>query len=105
MHTSSGPNRSSGLHIGGRPVEESESRRTGGGSGSLTAMVNRASPTGHASLPGKGKGKISEIRYPSGSEYFRVVVKYADTVGPSQVDPLYEQTFITHYRPPLGVQV
>ena len=28
MHTFSKPNRSSGLHIGGRPIEESESRQT-----------------------------------------------------------------------------
>ena len=34
MCTSSKPNRSSGMHIGGRPVEEYESRRTDGGSGS-----------------------------------------------------------------------
>ena len=32
MRTSSGPNHSTGLHIGERPVEESESRRTSGGS-------------------------------------------------------------------------
>ena len=30
---------------------------------------------------GKGKGKISEIRYPCGSEYLRVTVRYADAVG------------------------
>ena len=105
MRTSSGPNCSSGLHTGGRLTEESESIRTGGGSSSLVAVVDGAPPTGHPSPPSKGKGKISEIRYPSGSEYLRAVVKYADVVGPSQVEPLYEKTFITHYRPPLGVQV
>ena len=105
MHTSSGPNRSSGLLIGGRPAEESKSRRTSGGSGSLSVMVDRAPPVGHPSPHGKGKGKISEIRYPSGSEYLRDVVKYADTMGPSLVEPLYEKTFVTRYRPPLGIQV
>ena len=105
MHTSSRPNRPSGLRIGERPAEESESRRTNGGFGSLAIVVDRAPPTSHPSPPGKGKGKVSEIRYPSGSKYLRVVMKYAEVVGPSQVEPLYEQTFITRYRPPLGVQV
>ena len=91
MRTASGPNRSSGLGIGGRPVEEFESRQTDGGSGSLAAMVDRAPPTDHPSPSGKGKGKISEIRYPSGSEYLKAAMKYADAVGPSRVEPLYEK--------------
>ena len=86
MHTSSRPNRSSGLRIGGRHAEESESRRTGGGSGSLAAVVDRAPPADHPSPSGKGKGKISEIRYPSGSEYLKAVVKYVDAVGSSRVE-------------------
>ena len=105
MRTSSRPNRSSGLHIGGRPTEESESRQTSGGSDSLAAVVDRSPPADHPSPSGKGKGKISEIRYPSGSEYLKAAVKYADTVGPSRVEPLYEKTFVTRYRPPLGIQV
>ena len=32
-------------------------------------------------------------------------MKYADVVGPSRVEPLYEKTFVIRYRPPLGVQV
>ena len=32
-------------------------------------------------------------------------MKYADVVSPSRFEPLYEQTFITYYRPPLGVKV
>ena len=48
-------------------------------------MIDKAPPTDHPSPSGKGKGKISEIRYPSGSEYLKVAVKYADDVGPSQV--------------------
>ena len=105
MHTSSRPNRSFGLLIGGRSAEEFESSRTGGRSGSLIAVVDRAPLADHPSLPGKAKGKVSEIRYPSGSEYLRVFMKYADIVGPSRVEPLYEKTFVTRYRPPLGVQV
>ena len=80
MHTSFGPNRSSSLRIEGRLVEESESRRTGGGSSSLAVVVDRAPPTDYPSPSGKGKGKISEIRYPSGSEYLKAVVKYADAL-------------------------
>ena len=32
-------------------------------------------------------------------------MKYVDAVGPSQVKPLYEKTFVSRYRPPPGVQV
>ena len=103
MRTSFGPNRPFGLRIRGRPTEESELRRTGGGSSSLVVVVDKTPPAGQPSSPSKGKGKVSEIRYPSGSEYLRAAVKYADAVGPSQVEPLYEQTFITCYRPPLGI--
>ena len=67
MRTSFGSNRSSGLRIGGRPTEESELSQTDGGSGSLSVVVDSAPPVGHPSSSGKGKGKISEIRYPSGS--------------------------------------
>ena len=88
MRTSSGPNHSSGLHIWGRPAEESKSGWTGGGSCSLAAVVDKAPSTDHPSPFGKGKGKISEIRYPSGSEYLKAVVKYADAVDPSRVEPL-----------------
>ena len=105
MHTSFGPNRSSGLRIGGRPAEEFESIRTGYRFDSLAPVVDRAPPTDHPSSFGKGKGKISEIRYPSGSEYLKAFVKYADAVDPSRVEPLYEKTFVTCYRPPLGIQV
>ena len=61
MRTSSGPNRSSGLRIGGRPTEESELRRTSGGSGNLIVMVDRAPPEGHPSPLGKGKGKLVRL--------------------------------------------
>ena len=32
-------------------------------------------------------------------------MKYVDTCGSQSVEPLYEKTFVTCYRPPLGVQV
>ena len=103
MRTSSGPNRLFGLRIGGRPVGESDSRRTDRGFGNLAAVVDRAPPVGHSSPPGKGKGKgkISEIKYLGDSEYLRAAVRYADVVGPNRVEPLYEKAFITRYRPPL----
>ena len=103
MHTSSGPNRSSGLRLRGRPTEEFELRWTGGGSNSLVAVVDRDPPADQPSPSGKGKRKVSEIRYPSGSEYLKAAVKYSDVVGPSRVEPLYEKIFVTRYRPPLGV--
>ena len=87
MHSSSGSSRSVGLHIEGRPVEEPESERTGGGIGSLAVVVAGVLPVGYLPLPRKGKGKISEIRYPCGSEYLRATMRYADVVGPSQVEP------------------
>ena len=68
-------------------------------------VVDKAPPAVHPSTSSKGKGNISEIRYPSGSQYLKVAVKYVDIVGPSRVEPLYEKTFVTRYRPPLGVQV
>ena len=98
--TSSGPNRSFGLRIVGRSIEKSESRQTGGRSGCLAAMVNRAPQGDLPSLLDKGKGKISEIRFPSGSEYLKAIVKYEDAVGLSRVEPLYEKTFVSRYRPP-----
>ena len=105
MRTFSRPNRSSGLPIGGSSAEEPDLGQTSEGSGCPAIVVDRVPLVGPPSPFGKGKGKISEIRYPSDSEYLKVVVKYADVVGPSRVEPLYEKTFVTHYRPPLGIQV
>ena len=93
-----------GLPIEGRPIEESESRRTDGGRGSLATVVIGVLLVGYLPPPSKGKGKISEIKYPCGSEYLRVAVNYADIVGPRRVEPSYAKTFATRYRPPPGVQ-
>ena len=66
-------------------------------------MVVGVLPVSYLPPPGKGKGKISEIRYPCGSEYLRTAVRYADAVGPSRVEPSYAKIFATHYRPPSSV--
>ena len=52
-----------GLQIEGRSAEESVSGRNGGGLGGLVAAVVRVLPVGYLPPPGKGKGKISEIKY------------------------------------------
>ena len=87
MCTSSGSSRSVGLRIEGRPTEEPESRQTGGGFGSLAVVVTRVLLVGYFPSPDKGKGRISEIRYPGGSEYLRVIMRYVDAVGSSRVKP------------------
>ena len=54
---------------------------------------------------GKGKGKINEIQYPSGSEYLRAAIQIAEAVSPSQVEPLYGEIFAARYGPLFGIQV
>ena len=93
MRASSGSFRLVGLRIEGRPTEESKSGRTGGGLGIPAAVVAEVLPVGYLPPPCKGKGKISEIKNPCGSEYLRAAMRYADVVGPSQVEPLYAKTF------------
>ena len=92
-HASSRSSRSVSLRIEGRPAEESESGRTGCELGSPVTAVAEVLPLGYLPSLGKGKGKISEIRYPCGSEYLRDTVRYADAVGHSQVEPSYAKTF------------
>ena len=105
MCASFGSSRSAGLHIGGRPAEGSESKQVGGGSGGLPIAAVRAPLVGHPPLPGEGKERISEIRYPTGSEYLRAAVRCSDAVGPSRVEPSYAEIFATRYRPPVGIHV
>ena len=100
-----GPDRSSVLRIGSNPTVASGSRRTGGEFDSLDVVVHRVAP-GEPPFPlGKGKGKISEIRYPSGSEYLRAAIQNVEAMGPSRVEPLYGEIFAARYGPPFGVQV
>ena len=74
LHISMGPGRSSVLRIGSNSTEASSSRPTGGESDSLVVVVHRVALGEPPSPLGKGKGKISEIRYPSGSEYLRAAI-------------------------------
>ena len=105
MRASSGSSRSTGLHIGGKPVEGTESEQIGGGSGGLPVAAVRAPLVGHPPLPGKGKERISEIRYPIESEYLRAAVRCSNAVGPSQFKPFYKEIFATRYRPSAGIHV
>ena len=69
-----GPSLSSILRIGSNPTEASSSGRTDGGNDNLAVVVHRAAP-GEPHFPlDKGKGKINEIRYPSGSEYLSTAI-------------------------------
>ena len=94
---------SSVLRIESNPTEASSSGWTGGESDSLDVVVHRVAP-GEPPFPlDKGKGKISEIRYHSGSEYLRAAIQNAEVVGPSRVEPLYGEVFAARYGPPFGV--
>ena len=68
-------------------------------------MVVEVLLVGYLPPLGKGKGKISEIRHPYGSEYLGAVVRYADAVGPSRVEPSYAKTFATRYGPHSDVRI
>ena len=68
-------------------------------------MVHQVAPEEPPFPLGKGKGKINEIRYPSGSEYLRAAIQNAEVVGPSRVEPLYGEIFAARYGPPFGIQV
>ena len=78
-----GPGRFPVLRIGSDPAEVSGSGRTDGESYSMAMVVHRGVPGGPAFPLGKGKDKISEIRYPIGSEYLRAAIQNAEDVGPS----------------------
>ena len=68
-------------------------------------MVVGVLPVGYLSSPGKGKEKISEIRYLCGSEYLRAAMRHTDAVGPSRVEPSFAKTFATRYGPPSSVRI
>ena len=77
LHISMGPGRSFVLRIGSNSIEVSGLGRMNDESDSLAVVVHRVAP-GEPPFPlGKGKGKISEIRYPSGTEYLRVAIQNA----------------------------
>ena len=87
MRVSSGSSRSVGLRIKGRPAEESASGQTGGGLSGPTVVVIGVLPVGYLPPPSKGKGKISEIRYPGGSKYLRAAMRYVEAVGLAELSP------------------
>ena len=100
-----GSGHSSVLHIGSNLAEASSSRQTDGGSDSLAVVVHQVAP-GEPPFPlNKGKGKINEIRYPSGFEYLRAAIQNDVTMGLSRVEPLYGEIFVARYGPPFGIQV
>ena len=80
MRSSSGSSPSVGLCIEGRSAEDFESALLSGRPGSPAVVVAGVLPVGYLPPPGKGKEKISEIRYPYGSKYLRVTVRYVDAV-------------------------
>ena len=51
---------------------------------------------------GKGKSKVSEIRYPNGSDYLRAAVKYADVVVPSRSSPFMKKPLLPAINPILA---
>ena len=84
-----GPGCSYVLRIGSNSTKAFGSGRMGGESDSLAVVVHGVAP-GEPPFPlGKGKGKISEIRYLRGFEYLRAAIQNAKAVGPSRVEPLY----------------
>ena len=100
-----GPSRSSVLLLGSNPTEASSSGRTGGESDSLAVVVHRVAP-GEPPFPlDRSKGKINEIRYPSGSKYLRAAIQNVEAIGLNRVEPLYGEIFAAWYGPPLGIQV
>ena len=92
-----------GLRIEGRPAEESVSGRNGGRLDGSVVAVAGVLPVGYLPPPGKGKGKISEIKCPGGSKYLRAAVRYADAAGPSRVEASFAKIFATRYVPSFDV--
>ena len=105
MHTSYRPNRPSGLRIGGSSTEGSDLGQIGGGSDRPAIVVDQVPLAGPPSPRDKGKGKVSEIRYPRGSAYLREVAQNAEDVSPSRVEPSFGHNFASRYRPPFGVRI
>ena len=105
MLTSSGPSPPSGLCIGGSSTKGSDLGQIGEGSGRPAIVADRVPLASPPSPHGKGKGKVSEIRYPGGSAYLRPAVQNAEAVGPSRVEPSFRHNFASRYRAPFGVRI
>ena len=105
MRTSSGPSRPYGLRVGGSSAEGLNLGHIGGRSSRPAIFVDQVPLAGPPSPYGKGKGKVSEIRYPGGSAYLRATVQNAEAVGPNRVEPSFGHNFASLYGPPFGVWV
>ena len=100
-----GPGRSSSLRINGDSPVVSSSGRTRGAPDRSAAVELRDAPGALPLLLDKGKGRVSLIEYPGGSDYIKFAVQHAITVGPSKVGPSYGATLTKRHRPPSGVRV
>ena len=105
MRTSSGPNCSSGLRIGGSFTEEHDLGQTCEGSSHPAIVVDRVPLAGPPSSFGKGKSKVNEIRYLGSSDYLRAAMQNVEAVGPIRIEPFFGKTFAACYKPPFGVHV
>ena len=93
MRTSFGPSHPSSLRIGDSSVEGSNLGQIEGGFVRPAIVVDRVPLAGPTSPYGKGKDKVSEIRYPGGFAYLRIAMQNAEAVGPSRVEPSFEYNF------------
>ena len=105
MRTPLGLSRPPVLRIGGSSAEELDLGQIGEGSCLLSIVIDRVPFAGPPSPFGKGKSKVSEIRYLGGFDYLRAAVQNAEAVGPSRIEPFFRKTFVARYRPPFGVHV
>ena len=81
MRTPLGLSRPLVLRIGDSSAEEPDLGQTGEGSGHPAIVVDRVPLAGPPSPSGKGKSKVSEIRYPGNSDYLRAAVQNVEAVG------------------------
>ena len=75
-----GPDHSSVLRIGSNPTEASSSGQTDRGYDNLAVEVHRAAPRERPLPLDKGKGKLNEIRLPSGFEYLWATIQNTEAV-------------------------
>ena len=100
-----GPSRSFSLRIGGDSLVVASIGRTRSVVDRSAAVELRDALRAPPLPLDKGKGRVSLIKYPEGSDYLNLAVQHAITVGPSKVDPSYRATFAERYRPPSDARV
>ena len=101
MRTPLGLSRPPVMRVGGSFAEEPDLGQTGEGSGRPSIIVDRIPLAGPLSSFGKGKSKVSEIRYPGGSDYLRAAVKMVEAMGLSWIKPFLERPSPLAIVPPL----